>query len=64
MTLTLSVSGPQSTFAVCQILFEGKTTAVHPDVELPQPVDVWHSPNHWANEDSLKRVVDQLDRAM
>ena len=64
VTLTLSVSGPQSTFAVCQILFEGKTTAVHPDVELPQPVDVWHSPNHWANEDSLKRVVDQLDRSM
>jgi hypothetical protein len=49
---------------LCQILFEGKTDAVHPDVELPNGVDVWHSPNHWATEDSLKRAVDQLDRAM
>jgi hypothetical protein len=64
VTLTLSVSLAPACLAFCQILFEGKTQQVHPSVALPANVELWHSPNHWACEESLQKVVDQLDRAM
>jgi hypothetical protein len=64
VTLTLSVTLAPARRAFCQILLEGKTEQVHPSVALPENVEMWHSPNHWACEESLQKVVDQLDRAM
>jgi hypothetical protein len=36
-----------------QVLYAGKTSAVHPNVEFPVGWDVWHSSNHLSNEETI-----------
>ena len=30
----------------------------HPDVKFPDGWDIWHSDNHWSNEDTIKRYLE------
>ena len=35
-----------------QILYQGKTERCHPSQTFPDGFDIWHTPNHWANEET------------
>ena len=35
-----------------QILYQGKTERCHPSQTFPNGCDIWHTPNHWANEET------------
>ena len=37
-----------------QLVYKGKTTRCHPDW------DVWHSPNHWSDEDTMERYIQKI----
>ena len=43
-----------------QLLFQGKTERCHPKVDFPKGWDVWHSENHWSNEDTMKRYIERI----
>ena len=43
-----------------QILYKGMTKWCHPVVAFPCGWDVWHSSNHWSNEDAIKRYLDTI----
>ena len=43
-----------------QLLFKGTTTRCHPKVSFPDGWDVWHSKNHWSNEDTMKRYLEKI----
>ena len=40
-----------------QLIYKGKTTRCHPKVPFPEGWDVWHSDNHWSNEDTMERYI-------
>ena len=40
-----------------QLIYKGKTTRCHPKVSFPEGWDVWHSDNHWSNEDTMERYI-------
>ena len=42
-----------------QLLYQGKTTR-HPQYPYPPGFDVWHTPNHWANEDTTMRFISSV----
>ena len=41
-------------FFPVQLLFQGKTQRCHPKVKPPEGWDLWHSENHWSNEETIK----------
>ena len=41
-------------------IYKGKTERSHPKVAVPTGWDVWHSDNHWSNEETMKRYVDKI----
>ena len=43
-----------------QLLYSGKTQQCHPKVDFPPGWDVWHSVNHWSNEQTMLRYVDTI----
>ena len=43
-----------------QLLYQGKTPKCHPQVSFPAGWDVWHSHNHWSNEITMKRYIDNI----
>lgn len=43
-----------------QILYQGKTDQCHPPTTFPTDWDIFHSENHWSNEDTMKRFVDKI----
>ncbi len=43
-----------------QLLFQGKTERCHPKVDYLKGRDVWHSENHWSNEDTMKRYAEHI----
>lgn len=43
-----------------QLLFKGTTKRCHPVVSFPSSWDIWHSSNHWSNEDTMKRYLDTI----
>ena len=43
-----------------QLLCKGTTKSCHPTVEFPSGWDIWHSVNHWSNEETMKRFVEQI----
>ena len=43
-----------------QLLYQGKTTHCHPAIEFPKGWDVWHSHNHWSNEETMKRYIEKI----
>ena len=43
-----------------QLIYTGKTNRCHPRVSAPAGWDIWHSHNHWSNEDTMKRYVEKI----
>ena len=43
-----------------QLLYKGKTQRCHPVVAFPTGWDIWHSSNHWSNEETMKRYLDTV----
>lgn len=43
-----------------QLLYQGKTPKCHPQVLFPTGWDVWHSENHWSNEITMRRYIDNI----
>ena len=43
-----------------QLLFQGKTTRCHPSVTFPEGWDIWHSENHWSNEETMVRYIERI----
>lgn len=43
-----------------QLLYTGRTTRCHPSFNYATKWDVWHSDNHWANEETTLRYIDQV----
>ena len=43
-----------------QLIFQGKTQRCHPPVAFPKGWDIWHSENHWSNEDTMQRYIEQI----
>ena len=44
-------------FLMPQILYQGKTNRCHLKSSTPSGWDVWHSENHWSNEETMKRYL-------
>lgn len=43
-----------------QLLFQGKTVRCHPKIEAPPGWDIWHSINHWSNEETMLRYIEKV----
>ena len=43
-----------------QLLYAGKTDKCHPSTTFPEDWDIFHSPNHWSNEDTMLRYLDKI----
>ena len=56
-TFAASVDG---TFLPMQILYQGKTNRPHPKYTFPDGFDVFHTPNHWANEETCLHFFEKL----
>ena len=47
-------------FLPFQILYQGKTDRCHPMYTYPHGFDVFHTPNHWANGETVVRYVKNV----
>ena len=44
-----------------QLIYTGSTVRCHPkDVNFPDDWDIWHSANHWSNESTMLRYLDEI----
>ena len=43
-----------------QLLYEGRTERCHPSFSFPKDWDIWHSRNHWSNEDTMPRYLEKI----
>ena len=43
-----------------QLIYKGRTTRCHPKVSFPEGWDIWHSDNHWSNEDTMERYIRNI----
>ena len=57
MTFAASLSGD---FLPPQILYQGKTERCHPSFSFPDGYDIWHSPNHWANGNTVVHYIENV----
>ena len=48
------------TFLPMQILYQGKTARCHPKYRFPEGFDTFHTPNHWANEETCQRFFEKI----
>ena len=48
------------TFLPMQILYQGKTDRSHPNYAFPDGFDIFHTPNHWANEETCLRFFENI----
>ena len=59
--ITLTLAGSMSgELLPLQLLYQGKTTRCHPQYSYPTEFDVWHTPNHWANEETTLRFITNI----
>lgn len=56
-TFAASLDG---TFLPMQVLYQGKTDRSHPKFVFPDGFDIFHSPNHWANEETCLRFFIKI----
>ena len=47
-------------FLPIQILYTGTTQRCHPKYKYPDECDVWHSENHWANQETAMRLIQEI----
>ena len=57
VTLAGSMSGE---LLPMQLLYQGTTNRCHPKFSFPVDFDVWHTPNHWANEDTTIGFIQHI----
>ena len=43
-----------------QLLYQGKMERSYPRYEFLPELDVWHSPNHWSNQELTKHFVEKV----
>ena len=43
-----------------QLIYTGKTPQCHPTVLFPDGWHVWHSANHWSNEQTMLKYVEHI----
>ena len=43
-----------------QVIYQGKTSACHPDYDFPLAWNITHSPNHWANTDTQMEYTSRI----
>ena len=43
-----------------QLLYKGKTIKCHPQINFPDGWDIWHSDNHWSNEETMERYIKKI----
>ena len=48
------------TFLPMQVLYQGKTARSHPKYAFPDGFDIFHTPNHWANEETCLRFFKNI----
>ena len=46
-------------FLVPQIIYKGKTERSHSKASIPAGWDLWHSENHWSNEETMERYMEK-----
>ena len=59
ITATFSAS-LDGNFLPMQILYQGKTDRSHPKYKFPDGFDIFHTPNHWANEETCIRFFQKI----
>ena len=42
------------------VFFTGKTERYHPTFIFPSGFDMWHIPNHWVNEETTFRFIENI----
>ena len=47
-------------FLPMQLLYGGKTNCCHPKHTFPTEFDIYHNPNHWANEECAIRFIKKM----
>lgn len=53
--LAVSLTG---TYLSPQLIYQGKTERCHPQFNaVPNGWDIWHSANHWSNEETMKQYI-------
>ena len=59
--ITLTLAGSMSgELLPLRLVYQGKTTHCHPQYSYPPGFDVWHTPNHWANEKTTMRFISNV----
>ena len=43
-----------------QIIYQGTTERCHANVVFPDDWDIWHSPTHWSNSETMDRYLDKI----
>ena len=56
-TFAATLSGE---FLPMQILYAGKTDRCHPRHQFPSGFDIYHTPNHWSNEETVVQFVKKI----
>lgn len=56
-TFAATLSGQ---FLPMQVLYGGKTDRCHPKHNFPAEFDIFHNPNHWANEECTIRFIEKV----
>ena len=56
-TLAVTMSGE---FLSPQIIYQGETERCHPAYAFPEGFDIHHTPNHWANGETMVRYITNV----
>ena len=59
ITLLLSIT-KSGTLLPPQLLYAGKTPKCLPPTKFPSDWDIFYSPNHWSNEDTMLHFLDNI----
>ena len=43
-----------------QLFYQGKMVRCHPIISFPENWDVWHSTDHWSNEETMIRYIKKI----
>ena len=49
-----------STFLPVRLLYQGKTKRSHPKCTFTDRFNIFHTPNHWANEETCHRFMEKI----
>ena len=59
--ITLTLAGSMTgELLPLQLLYQGKTARCHPKYSFLTTFDIWHTPNHWANEETTLQFIRNI----